>query len=244
MTGAEFAIDVGFDVRSDAGAGDADTTSATLRRYHQLLWSKPLPDGTPFTLDTSSRRRYLHHASHRGEFFLASDTCVPTYRSWTQMASIIEQCSTRELDEFQRLNHTIGGILVFPGERRPGAQTLNQARGFARAIGDRLDLTLECIRRSYAGEANPLDRTLAAYWDFFELFESFEGYVDFFLLQDLVADDGSVQFLRNFDGFSASPLPRDVEDYREYRARSMAFLAARNRRIAAWDATRIRSADS
>ncbi|GAA2175621.1 hypothetical protein GCM10009846_26220 [Agrococcus versicolor] len=234
-------IDVTFDMRSDAGSGDPDTTSATLRRYHQLLWSKALPNGTIFDLDISNRRRYLHHASLLGEFFLASDTCVPTYRSWRRLAPIIEQCAPDELDEFQHLNHTIAGMMVFPGERRPGVQTLNMARGWTASIGDRLDLTLECIRLFYEGEASPLGSVLEAYRDFFDLFESFDRYVEFFLLQDLVGPDGGVAFMRSFRGFDESPLPEDAADYRDYRSSCVAFLRARNERIAQWAATELPS---
>src|SRR5580765_8038155 len=66
-------IDTSFDVRTDARGRDPDLTSPTLRRYHRLLWSKPLPCGMPFTLDTVTPRRYLHHHSELGEFSLASD---------------------------------------------------------------------------------------------------------------------------------------------------------------------------
>ena len=44
-------IDTRFDTRSDAGGRDPDSHSKTLRRYHQLLWSKPLPSGALFDLD-------------------------------------------------------------------------------------------------------------------------------------------------------------------------------------------------
>ena len=44
-------IDVTFDLRSDAGGKDPDSHSATLRLYHRVLWSKPLPDGTQFALE-------------------------------------------------------------------------------------------------------------------------------------------------------------------------------------------------
>ena len=47
--GVGVVIDTAFDVRTDAGGGDPDRYSGTLRRYHQLLWSKPLPNGQPFT---------------------------------------------------------------------------------------------------------------------------------------------------------------------------------------------------
>ena len=50
-------IDITFDFRSDTPPGlDPDTYSPTLRRYHQLLWSKPLPSGAPFELDVTTPR--------------------------------------------------------------------------------------------------------------------------------------------------------------------------------------------
>lgn len=44
-------IDVDYNFFKDIPAGkDPDSRSPTLRRYHRLLWSKPLPDGRPFEL--------------------------------------------------------------------------------------------------------------------------------------------------------------------------------------------------
>jgi hypothetical protein len=45
--------------------------------------------------------------------------------------------------------YTMGGMMVFPGNRVDGKLTLNAARGLKRKISDRMDLTLECIRRYY-----------------------------------------------------------------------------------------------
>lgn len=227
-------IDTSFDVRQDAGSGDPDTTSPTLREYHRLLWSKPLPSGKVFTLDTSRRRRYLYHRSDVGEFFLASDTVVPTWRSWLKMSKIVADIPETVLDEFQLANHTIGGMMIFPGDRRPGVQTINGARGFSSQIADRFDYTLECIRRHYRGETSPLATVLNAYSDFFALFENFRGYTEFFLLQDLVTEGQQVRMFTRFDDFKASPLPQSVEDYLSYRDRAIEFIGARNQRIRAW----------
>ena len=47
-------IDTTFDFRTDTPPGrDPDSHSPTLRRYHQLLWSKPLPSGVLFELDAT-----------------------------------------------------------------------------------------------------------------------------------------------------------------------------------------------
>jgi hypothetical protein len=48
-------IDTTFDFRTDAAGQDPDTYSPTLRRYHKLLWSKPLPSGVVFELVPTSR---------------------------------------------------------------------------------------------------------------------------------------------------------------------------------------------
>jgi hypothetical protein len=110
--------------------------------------------------------------------------------------------------------------------------TINGARGFLPRIADRMDLTLESIRRRYRDEPSPLAATLARYANFFALFDDFEGYVDFFLLQDLVTTDGAkVRFFMPFDDFKPPAKPRDAETYREFRRLSIEFIEARNRRI-------------
>ena len=129
--------------------------------------------------------------------------------------------------------------MVFPGNRIDGKQTINGARGFNRKIADRFDLTLECIRRHYRGQCSPLGETLARYRDFFALFDDFSGYVDFFMLQDLVTDDCSaVKFFMPFDDFNTPSVPRDGDTYKEYRRLSIEFIEARNRRIERYAATR------
>jgi hypothetical protein len=168
-------IDTAFDFRTDAGAGDPDTHSPTLRRYHRLLWSKPLPSGAAFDLDDATPGVYLHHRSDVGEFFLASDSVIPTFTRWAAMQPIVTQLPEADNEAFRTLGYTIGGMLVFPGNRVDGKQTLNGARGFTRKIADRLDLTLECIRRHYRAEVRPLGDTLRPYDDFFSLFGDFRA---------------------------------------------------------------------
>jgi hypothetical protein len=140
-------IDTTFDFRSDAGGKDPDKYSPTLRRYHQLLWSGPLPNGLSFDLSITTPGAYLYHRSQLGEFFLASDSVIHSYRQWKSTQVVIESIPSYELDEFQASSYTIGGMMVFPGNRVDGKLTINGARGFIRSIADRMDLTLECIRR-------------------------------------------------------------------------------------------------
>ena len=230
-------IDTEFDFRRDTPGwpkADPDSKSPTLRRYHKLLWSKPLPGGALFTLSDATSGAYLYHRSDLGEFWLGSDAVMQTFIRWPEMRHIIGHLSPADNEAFFALGYTIGGMMIFPGNQVDGRWTLNQARGMHRwTIADRMDLTLECIRRFYMGGTSPLADTIRRYADFFALFDDFPGYVEFFLLQDLVDEDDAVRFFMPFEDFRASSRPRYVEEYRTFRANSMEFITARNRRIAA-----------
>ena len=224
-------IDVGFDFRRDTPEGkDPDTHSRTLRRYHQLLWNKPLPSGKVFELEEYGR--YLRYRSSRFDgaaLVLSSDTVIPTFKWNNQIRQLISQ---GELDDFNAKAYTIGGMMIFPAEQIGRKWTINQARGCKKEIRDRFDLTLECIRRHYVGEPSPLSDVLARYATFFELFENFRGYIEFFLLQDLVTSDyAGVKIAPPFDNFRGSPIPTTTEEYSAYKSAALGFIKARNGRI-------------
>jgi hypothetical protein len=225
-------IDIDFNFKSDTPLGkDPDSFSPTLRKYHKFLWSKPLPDGTIFSL-VETPSHYLHHKSGIGEFFLSSDSVIPTFTRYQRLSSIIGRISQDDLATFYNISYTIGGMMIFPSNRINGKSTINGSRGFNPKIRDRFDLTLECIRRYYCNENSPLRDTLARYSDFFELFEDFRGYVDYFLLQDLVTKDYSaVNFFTPFNDFVSFIIPETVEDYQSYKQLSIGFIRARNNRI-------------
>ena len=225
-------IDIDFDHRTDAGGRDIDLFSPRLKQHHQLLWQKPLPSGELLTLSPMSRR-YLVFRPDDLVYSLSSDQISNSMRSTERMKHITSQISDVELDEFQFLGATVGGTILFPGKQINRKITINVARGWNRQVEDRFDLTLECIRRQYEGKENPLQKTLTIYWKFFELFESFDNYVEFFLLQDLIAD-GQVKFFLPFEDFGKSALPQNVDEYRQYMANSMSFTRARARRMQEW----------
>src|SRR3954449_5766960 len=94
-------IDTAFDFRSDAGGRDPDTYSATLCRYHRVLWSKPLPGGVPFELSPTDRPPYyFRHRSIMGEFVLSSDAFVPTYTRYGVPKSVVDRVPVAEHDQF------------------------------------------------------------------------------------------------------------------------------------------------
>ena len=84
----------------------------------------------------------------------------------------------------------------------------------------------------YINESNPLSDTLKRYSTFFNLFQDFQGYVEFFFLQDLVAKNySSIKFYIPFNGFDNNPLPNNVEEYQLYKKNMIDFVTARNQRL-------------
>ena len=113
--------------------------------------------------------------------------------------------------------------------------TLNGARGFHPWIKDRFDLTIECIRRHFVGGTSPLAAVIDRYRAFFDLFRDFAGFIDFFLLQDIVTADYAVRFFHPFDDFGrSSPVPVGAAAYQSYRRDAVRFVDARNQRILDW----------
>ena len=226
-------IDVTFDFRTDAGGGDPDATSPTLLRYHQLLWSKPLPSGRHFQLTPRSQTPYaLVHDSDLGTFLLTSDSVLATFTRRLAMQEIIRQLPAADIAALNTITYTIGGMVLWPGNQIDRRWTINQARGCTGRIADRFDLTVECIRRHYEGDAtHPLGDVFGRYRSFFDLFGSFAGYVDFWLLDDLVESKGGVRFFLPSDDFTLPAVPRNLADYLAYCERTLEFVAARNARI-------------
>ena len=244
----------------DCGDNDPDSHSERLRYYHQRLWShRPLAgrtDGGMLALepwdhgliDTGLGETFF--GLDEG-LFLSSDRVMATWWNWSDTAPMLEDEALKErVHAANPILDNMGGIMMFPGRRIDGHQTMNQARGFGQKgrIADRMDLTLECIRLGYAGvfewDLNPLGPTIERYGEFFTLFGSFAGYVEFWMLQDLVTDDGRrVQFLMEgdlpdgWDFATRSPLPASVEQYDEYLRNAVGFVVSRNARmIDAWAA--------
>lgn len=230
-------IDVRFDFRSDTPPGrDPDSHSPTLRTYHRLLWSKPLPSGEIFDLSETRPKCYLHHRSGLGEFFLSSDRITQGLTGWGgRLQTLAASFSEAENEEYRALANSVAGVIVWPGNQIGRKLTINAARGLNSRIADRIDLTLETVRRHYVGDRSPLSKTLDRYADFFDLFESFQSYIEFFHLQDLVAPGSSqVNFFLPFDDFQSSGVPVDSVSYADFRRHHTEFLLARRTRVAAW----------
>ena len=225
-------IDINFNVYSDTPEGkDPDSFSPTLRKYHKTLWSKSLPNNKEFYLNLDTPK-LLHHKSALGEFFLSSDSIGHTYSRVKKMSHIIDEISQAEIDSFFSICSTIGAYIIFPAKRINNKMTINGARGVNHKIQDRFDLTLECIRRLYLNQQSPLTDVLERNANFFKLFSDFRGYVDYFLLQDMVEREyEAINFWSSFDNFETEPLPSNKEEYLSYMNELLSFVKARNQRI-------------
>jgi hypothetical protein len=132
-------IDISFDFRKDTPdypRRDPDACSPTLRRYHKFLWSKSLPGGAHFDLDDTRRDAYLYHGSTLGQFFLSSDSVIPSFTRWGFAAAHPELFTAEENEGFMTIGYTIGGMMVFPGNQVARKWTINQARGCLSKISD------------------------------------------------------------------------------------------------------------
>ena len=204
-----------------------------MRLCHQTIWGRALPDGRPISLVDRHPRGYLELQVDDSSLKLTSDSVVPTYERYKRAEAqrIREGIASERLDKFAAISGTIGGITLFPGYRVGTANTINMQRGCDRAVCDRMDLTLECIRLHYVGKPSPLAETLALYPEFFSLFGDFDGYVEHFLFQDLIRGGRVATFLPL--DFSQSGMPQGPAEYERFMDRSIAFVLGRNARIAA-----------
>jgi hypothetical protein len=226
-------ININFDFYTDTPSKkDPDSHSPTLRKYHKMLWSKTLPNGHYFELMDTKPKTYLYHLSNLGEFYLGSDAITHSYRDTKRMSHIISQIPSEKVGSLFLAGSTIGAYCIFPSKRINNQMTLNQARGVHPKIWDRFDLTLECIRLFYENNDSPLYRVLQRYSKFFYLFRDFKGYVDFFLLQDLVSSNyQSVKYFLPHKNFKEPPLPKSLNEYLTYRENSIIFIKARGQRM-------------
>ena len=224
-------IDISYDFRTDTPKGkDPDKYSKTLKRYHQILWSKELPNGEVMQLEDSHD---LYYYLTWKDYDFGSDSIIVTLR-YKKNKSILDKVSEIVSDSeayyenLIRRGYTMGGMIIFPKH----VNSINQRRGTSSKISDRWDLTLECIRRYYNGEDSPLSKVLESDKSFFDLFVDFKGYVDYFFLQDCVSCDYSeVEIWCGDATFEKSGLPETVDDYFEFIRREYEFLDKRNERI-------------
>ena len=222
-------IDIEYDYRNDSKCGDPDTDSINLYESQKILWSKFLPSGVKNELSIMKDNYGRLLLKNNQNLDFSSDRMCPHFDG--KYNGIFNGWLTVEESESLKYKvRTIGGHIIFPAHKNKGF-TINQSRGVNKKIADRFDLTLECIKRYYNECQSPLYDTLTRYKDFFDLFISFKGYIDFFLLQDFVDEKYSVKYVLPFDDFMRSPLPQNAKEYKIYKENIIEMIDKRNLRI-------------
>jgi len=234
-------IDVTFKFKTECQKGqDPDRWSTTLAKYHQFLWSKRLDSGEELKLELQKDNSF--HVRHgRYLFVLTSDCMNNSYthtKLWEKLSRLLQQDGENPTDmqaSFDTYGESIGNYIVFPKKiyengiwlnRRPEGkkrgQTINQYRGVNCHIGDRFDITLECIRRFYEDRSqeainqNPLGWVLKNFEEYFDLFGSFDGFVRFFLLEDFLEAGSVKQFIAFDENFKRAGKPQKAKEYKQY----------------------------
>lgn len=230
-------INFTYSMYEDSNEKDPDSYSKTLNQYHTYLWNKKLPNENLLNASSLFKSGYKVILNSKDyELSTSSDAIIHTFSNMKQMQAIIQELPKSDIYNFFNIGSTIGGYIIFPSQKIDNQQTINVRRGFHPAIKDRFDLTLECIRRWYKGQPSPLNDVFNRYHSFFELFTDFKGYIDFFLLNDLVDDKESIKFWLPFKNFfETPPLPRNTEEYQLYMKNAIAFVNDRNNRINNWN---------
>ena len=219
-------VDITFDVQTDSHGKDPDGYSLTLKQYHQLLWSKMLPNGQ--TMELVIDKGCLRW----GEMWFGCDSITTGFFHFRFPLKDHVEKQIPNFAEFKKdywhKTYTIGGSIIFPMVR----WSMNQARGCSVKICDRWDLTLECIRRYYAGEETPLDKAFENSKEFFKLFVDFKGYVDFFFLQDCVDESYHVKLWLNSTFGESLPMPHNMNEYMQWIDAQLDFVEKRGQKIA------------
>ena len=130
-------VDTTYDFSEDYYKGlDPDKDNKILRNWHKILWEKKLP-GKDIVFTLVKKKYGFVHSSNLGEYYLTSDSIVPTYsRQKNSITNIINQFPKEEIDDFFRIASRIGAYILFPGNRIGMAQTINGARGFRVKIAE------------------------------------------------------------------------------------------------------------
>lgn len=215
---------------------DPDAKCEELREMHYRLYNRyALYINRPFSFEKKyplsfSEGRYFY-LSENGSCRLGSDTMNSSYLYYEALKNIkseMEKCGRNAEAEIEKYRKDIiyrpGNFIVFPKK-----DSINVERGRNGKIKDRFDLTLDCIKKQYEKEDNPLAYVLQKNWEyFFCRFRDFNEYVHFFMLEDYLDEKCNVmQFIDNEDHI----LPKNLGEYDEYIKRISSVIEKRTKRI-------------
>lgn len=235
-----------FDIGYVENGIDPDKYSNELKEYHKILWSKMLPCGRVMNLqiDRATNRLVFDDFTFNPDSI--THAFLYTKRKYNNqyekdIVNSYAKCDfeiKNLLDAYLLIDYVIAASIIFPlrGDDSKTGWTINRARGMSYVIHDRIDYTLECIKRFYQNREDntiPIYKSLVRYTRFFDLFVNFNGYVDFFFLNDLLDKNGNVKSFTGVIDFS-KPFPYPQEEYKKYIKNVIQFVKNRSQRIEKW----------
>lgn len=230
--------------------GDPDRDSHELKEYHICLWSHRQLNGRPFILADGDKNRMIYSNSDI-EIVFTPDSITNSFKDSGRKTKFDKKTESElisafrgedsEIDDllndYSKEDYKIGSSIIFPVSINGVSirWTLNIARGILYKIHDRIDLTLECIRRHYQepDSYNPLKSSIDRNLVFFNLFKNFEELVDFFFLNCFVDEKGNVKSLSGSLDFNRS-FPSTKEEYKTYIKNTVKFMEKRKKAIGEW----------
>lgn len=191
-----------FDIKTDP-----DLTNPELYNAIVKLWDK----GPLAGIRANGCELVYVDAKTGARYRFGSDCMINLYTDYDEKRHGPEklQNSIRQIKQQSEMvanydkYYPIGASIIFPRGCEKWWETINITRGWRWIIGDRIDLTMECIRLYYDDKESPLTdvfKDKINKW-FLDLFGSFPAYIDFFMLNDLIGDDGKINFFLPFNGF-------------------------------------------
>ena len=190
---------------------DTDTTNPELYNAIAKLWDR----GQLAGIRANGCELFYVDAQTGARYTFGSDCMINLYTDYdetgggpAELRNALKQIKQQsEIVANYDKYYPIGASIIFPRNcdkfPRINWDTINTARGRRRIIGDRIDLTMECIRLYYKGQESPLSDIFndkINQW-FLGLFGSFAEYTEFFMLNDLIDANGNVKFFLPFDCF-------------------------------------------
>ena len=202
---------------------DPDVNSRKLYEAHIQFWNKRCEKYENINKISTHGQCECELKIDNTDIILGSDSIMSIYwhRTYGITPKIMKEFNeniskfikntdyTSFIRKYLRKSNTLGGFIVFPRHNN----SINQLRGTKSEINDRFDLTLECIKRYYNQEKenNPLYDVLEHNSVFFNMFGSFENYINFSCLGPWVnenyqvvdvfnSDDKKIKLLSDWDG--------------------------------------------
>ncbi|MBU3135573.1 hypothetical protein KPL39_04755 [Clostridium gasigenes] len=230
---------------------DPDKFSKKLYEYHKELWNGRNIQNTNNLCLELDEDGYGGYCLWLNKIKITSDYIGPsTY--WANNIGILDE----EIGEYLKSTRTIGGHLIWPcksvhtGEwifnkktkqMEKEKKSINTARGGEKGFYDRIDLTLLDLKNWYECRPCKLKIFFDTNKEWLNIFKSFPGFIEFFLLQDFVDKNYNIQDLASYNDEKDiyeilksidNPMHRETKSsYRKFISGNKRVIENRNNRI-------------